>query len=272
MTGRTAQPLSEIAANLTLRTINGVSVRFVESDQRDVDALLLSPWPESVFAYEAIWSRLVETTHVVAIDLPGFGRSEGTDALMTPRAMGEFIVRAADAFGLEKPHAVGPDIGTSAALFAAGLTPRALPEPRRRYRRRGRSDSTRRSAARMGIRTGPRAVSADRWTRERRACARDARALRDHRCRSPRLPRFVRGQSIQTRSATCSRTRRSLKHCKPCCRTYRHPCKLSRAAETQLYHSSTRNTSTNGCRTASFTLSTPAISFGRTPPTNTQRS
>jgi hypothetical protein len=33
--------------------------------------------------------------------------------------MGEFIVRAADAFGLEKPHLVGPDIGTSAALFAA---------------------------------------------------------------------------------------------------------------------------------------------------------
>jgi pimeloyl-ACP methyl ester carboxylesterase len=123
MTGRPAQPLSEIAANLTLRTIDGVSVRFVESDQRDVDALLLSPWPESVFAYEAIWSGLVETTHVVAIDLPGFGRSEGTDALMTPRAMGEFIVRAADAFGLEKPHAVGPDIGTSAALFAAASHP-----------------------------------------------------------------------------------------------------------------------------------------------------
>ena len=38
---------------------------------------------------------------------------------MTPRAMGEFIVRAADAFGLERPHLVGPDVGTSAALFAA---------------------------------------------------------------------------------------------------------------------------------------------------------
>jgi hypothetical protein len=49
--------LSEIAANLTFRPIDGVSVRFVESDQRDADALLLSPWPESVFACEAIWSR-----------------------------------------------------------------------------------------------------------------------------------------------------------------------------------------------------------------------
>ena len=42
---------------------------------------------------------------------------------MTPRAMGEFIVRAADAFGLETPHVVAPDIGTSAALFAAAAHP-----------------------------------------------------------------------------------------------------------------------------------------------------
>ena len=110
MTNRPAQPLSEIAATPTFRTIDGVSVRFAESDRRDVDALLLSTWPESVFAYEPTWSRLAEKTHVVAIDLPGFGRSERRDALRTPRAMGEFIVRAADGFGLEKPHLVGPTL------------------------------------------------------------------------------------------------------------------------------------------------------------------
>src|SRR4029078_8872133 len=59
----------------------------------------------------------------VAIDLPGFGYSEWKDALMSPRAMGEFIVRVADAFHLEKPHVVGPDVGTSAALFAAAAHP-----------------------------------------------------------------------------------------------------------------------------------------------------
>jgi pimeloyl-ACP methyl ester carboxylesterase len=115
--------LSDIAAKPTFRVIDGVSIRFVESDRRNVDALLLSPWPESVFAYEPIWSRLAETTHLVAIDLPGFGRSERNDALMTPRAMGDFIVRAADGFGLEHPHVVGPDVGTSAALFAAAAQP-----------------------------------------------------------------------------------------------------------------------------------------------------
>jgi pimeloyl-ACP methyl ester carboxylesterase len=115
--------MTEIAAKPTFRVIDGVSIRFAESERRGTDALLLSPWPESVMAYEPTWSRLAETTHLVAIDLPGFGRSERKDALMTPRAMGDFVLRAADAFGLERPHVVGPDVGTPAALFAAAAQP-----------------------------------------------------------------------------------------------------------------------------------------------------
>ena len=42
---------------------------------------------------------------------------------MSPRAMGEFIVHVADAFELEHPHIVGPDVGTAAALFAAAAHP-----------------------------------------------------------------------------------------------------------------------------------------------------
>ena len=123
MTHPAVQTLSVLAQKTTFRIVDGVAIRFVESDQRDIDALLLSPWPESVFAYESTWSRLAEHTHLVAIDLPGFGFSEWKEALMSPRAMGEFIVRVADAFHLEKPHVVGPDVGTSAALFAAAAHP-----------------------------------------------------------------------------------------------------------------------------------------------------
>ena len=123
MTDRPARTLKEIAAEPTFRTIDGVSIRFAESDRRDADALLLSPWPESVFAYESIWSRLSQTTRLVAIDLPGFGRSERKDSLMSPRAMGDFLVRVADAFGLAHPHIVGPDVGTAAALFAVAAQP-----------------------------------------------------------------------------------------------------------------------------------------------------
>lgn len=59
-----------------VRTINGLSIRYAESEPRQDHALLFSPWPESIYAYEPTWSRLAKRTHLVAIDLPGFGKSE----------------------------------------------------------------------------------------------------------------------------------------------------------------------------------------------------
>jgi pimeloyl-ACP methyl ester carboxylesterase len=117
---------SETLIETQFRTIDGLSIRYAESEQRDDHALLLSPWPESLLAFEPTWSRLAEHTHLVAIDLPGFGHSQRRNALLSPRAMGEFVIRAADAFGLDRPHAVGPDIGTGALLFAAASHPDRL--------------------------------------------------------------------------------------------------------------------------------------------------
>ena len=111
---------------MQFRVIDGLTVRFAQSEDRNAHALLLSPWPESLLAFEPMWARLAEHAHLVALDLPGFGHSQRRDALLSPRAMGEFIIRAADAFGLENPHVVGPDIGTAASLFAAALYPGRL--------------------------------------------------------------------------------------------------------------------------------------------------
>jgi pimeloyl-ACP methyl ester carboxylesterase len=61
------------------RTIEGLAIRFAESEPRPDDALLLNPWPESLYAYEPTWSRLAEHARLVAIDLPGFGHSERRD-------------------------------------------------------------------------------------------------------------------------------------------------------------------------------------------------
>jgi pimeloyl-ACP methyl ester carboxylesterase len=108
------------------RTIDGLSIRFAESGDRDDHALLLSPWPESLFAFEPTWAQLAEHTHLVAVDLPGFGHSQRRDDLLSARTMGRFLIRVADAFELENPHVVGPDIGTAASLFAAALYPGRL--------------------------------------------------------------------------------------------------------------------------------------------------
>ena len=111
---------------MQFRVIDGLAVRYAESDDRNDHAVLLSPWPESLLAFEPMWARLAESTRLVAVDLPGFGHSQRCDALLSTRAMGDFIIRVADAFGLENPHVVGPDIGTAAALFAAARQPGRL--------------------------------------------------------------------------------------------------------------------------------------------------
>lgn len=104
-------------------TIDGLSVRFAEGGQGDHDAILMSPWPESVYAFEPAWEWLAPHARLLAIDPPGFGKSDYRESLMNPKAMGEFIIRIADVFGLDNPHLVGPDIGTSSALFAAAAQP-----------------------------------------------------------------------------------------------------------------------------------------------------
>jgi pimeloyl-ACP methyl ester carboxylesterase len=109
------------------REIDGLKIRYAESRQpRDAGALLLSPWPESLYCFEPMWEQLAEHAHLVAIDLPGFGHSEARQDLFASRAMAEFVLKALDAFELENPHTVGPDIGTSTLLFAAASQPARL--------------------------------------------------------------------------------------------------------------------------------------------------
>ena len=108
------------------RKIDGLSIRYAESEPRDVSAILLSPWPESLFTFEQMWSRLAEHAHLLAIDLPGFGHSERANDLLTSSAMGEFVAHVVEEFGLARPHAVGPDIGTSTLLFTAAKHPGLL--------------------------------------------------------------------------------------------------------------------------------------------------
>jgi pimeloyl-ACP methyl ester carboxylesterase len=111
---------------MRFRVIDGLTIRYAQSEGHSDHALLLSPWPESLLAFMPVWEPLAEYAHLVAIDLPGFGHSQRCDAMASPRAMGEFIIRTCDAFGLEHPHVIGPDIGTATALFAAAQYPDRL--------------------------------------------------------------------------------------------------------------------------------------------------
>jgi len=109
------------------RTVDGVEIRYADSGgSRDQTLLLTSPWPESLYAFAPMWATLSERARLVAIDLPGFGKSERRDDLFSPRAMGRFLAELIVEADLGRPHLVAPDVGTSAALFAAAEHPQRI--------------------------------------------------------------------------------------------------------------------------------------------------
>ena len=109
------------------RTVDGVRIRYADSGgPHERTVLLTCPWPESVYAFAPIWATLAEHARLFAVDLPGFGASERRDDLLSPRAMGGFLARLIAEADLGTPHIVGPDVGTSAALFAAAAHPERI--------------------------------------------------------------------------------------------------------------------------------------------------
>jgi pimeloyl-ACP methyl ester carboxylesterase len=109
------------------RTIDGVKIRYADSGGSQERVMLLtSPWPESLYAFAPMWATLAEHARLFAVDLPGFGRSERRDDLLSPRAMGGFLAQLIAEADLGTPLLVAPDVGTSAALFAAAAHPERI--------------------------------------------------------------------------------------------------------------------------------------------------
>jgi pimeloyl-ACP methyl ester carboxylesterase len=109
------------------RLIDGVKIRYADSGgSQGPTVLLTSPWPESVYAFAPMWKILSEHARLFAVDLPGFGASERRDDLLSPRAMGGFLAQLVDEADVGRPHIVAPDVGTSAALFAAAAHPERI--------------------------------------------------------------------------------------------------------------------------------------------------
>ena len=113
-----------MAMDLAIREADSVKIRFAEAGQGGREtAILTSPWPESLLAFRKVWDRLAERFHLVAIDLPGFGQSERQLDLLSPSAMGAFLLQLVREWDLGPVHFVAPDVGTAAALWAAASDP-----------------------------------------------------------------------------------------------------------------------------------------------------
>jgi pimeloyl-ACP methyl ester carboxylesterase len=120
-----AEPVSTISTYF--RVCDGVRVRFADNKaDSPITVLLLAPWPESLWAFRCIWDRVASIGRVVAIDLPGFGHSDGRPELIAPDSSGAFLAGMIEEWGLGAPHVVGPDVGTAAALFLAAKAPQRV--------------------------------------------------------------------------------------------------------------------------------------------------
>jgi pimeloyl-ACP methyl ester carboxylesterase len=99
------------------KKIAGVNVRCASAGKLNgPTVLLLNPLPQSILAFDPIWDQLGEQFRLIALDLPGFGRSEGGLEFMTFKAQGDFLNAFVDELDLSDIHIIGPDIGMAAAL------------------------------------------------------------------------------------------------------------------------------------------------------------
>ena len=99
------------------RTIANRNIRLAEAGPVDAPlVVLLSPFPESILSFTGSWKALTEKFRVIAIDLPGFGGSEGDRKDMSPSAQGAHLAAIFDELDLHNVHLIAPDVGMGAAL------------------------------------------------------------------------------------------------------------------------------------------------------------
>ncbi len=109
------------------KVVDGLNIRFASQKGEHNDTLLLlSPIPETLLCFSPIWDALATQFDLLAIDMPGFGKSDARKSLFSVDAMSEFIIKVMDHFELNLAHILGPDIGAPTALFMAARYPKRI--------------------------------------------------------------------------------------------------------------------------------------------------
>ena len=94
---------------------NSLELHYLEAGEGD-PILLLHGFPTSSHLYRKILPALGKTHRAIAIDLPGYGRSDkpldiAYDYELYAKTLNDFL----DALGIEKTHLVVHDLGGEAA-------------------------------------------------------------------------------------------------------------------------------------------------------------
>jgi pimeloyl-ACP methyl ester carboxylesterase len=100
--------------------VRGRSLHARAAARDDAPPLLLTgAWPQSIRCWDGHWHLLAERFSLLALDLPGFGRSPGERALMRPSAQAAVLADAIEQLGRGPVTLVAPDVGVPVALALA---------------------------------------------------------------------------------------------------------------------------------------------------------
>src|SRR6266536_4437568 len=79
---------------VTTSQIDGLEIRLARGGRSDgIPILLTSPWPESIYAFRGVLPAIKELGPLILVDLPGFGRSGSRPDVMSPKGMGDFVIK-----------------------------------------------------------------------------------------------------------------------------------------------------------------------------------
>ena len=106
------------------QSVAGYDLRVARVARGDRPTLVLTnAFPQSIRCWESLWDRLAERFDLLAVDLPGFGMSGGSGAVMRPSAQAEVLLAAMDANGIDRAFLIGPDVGAPVSLWLASTHP-----------------------------------------------------------------------------------------------------------------------------------------------------
>ena len=104
----------------TYMQLDGLKIRYAKGGTPDGPTVLfLSPLPQSILCYDSVWAAMAADANLIALDLPGFGRSQGDMSFMTFAAQSAFLEKFISEMGLTDVHIVAPDVAMPVALHYA---------------------------------------------------------------------------------------------------------------------------------------------------------
>ena len=109
--------MAQFAMNPGYMRFDGLDIRVDAKRHSGAPTVLfLSPLPQSILCYDAVWAQLEGEADLIAVDLPGFGRSEGGNDYMSFAAQSAFLEKFIEKMDLSDVHIVVPDVAMPVAM------------------------------------------------------------------------------------------------------------------------------------------------------------